>query len=130
DAASPPEGPRRIEPTMAYIANTADDVSVMLDAIGLDSLDQLFDMIPPEYRLSRPLDIPRALGEMELTAEIGARLAQNVGADLRPCFLGGGAYDHFIPAVVDNLASRGEYYTAYTPYQPEASQGTLQATFE
>ncbi|MGE3818521.1 MAG: aminomethyl-transferring glycine dehydrogenase subunit GcvPA [Isosphaeraceae bacterium] len=115
---------------MAYIANTADDVSVMLDAIGLDSLDQLFDMIPPEYRLDRPLAIPKALGEMELTAEISARLSKNVGADQRPCFLGAGAYDHFIPAVVDNLAARGEFYTAYTPYQPEASQGTLQATFE
>lgn len=115
---------------MAYIANTADDVSLMLDAIGLESLDQLFDMIPPEYRLTRPLAIPGALGEMELTAEISARLARNIGADLRPCFLGAGAYDHFIPAVVDQLAARGEFYTSYTPYQPEASQGTLQATFE
>src|SRR5947208_5586003 len=115
---------------MAYIANTPDDVRVMLGAIGLESLDDLFDMIPPEYRLRRPLAIPEALTELELTSEVGALLAKNRGADLRPCFLGGGAYDHFIPAVVDNLASRGEFYTAYTPYQPEASQGTLQATFE
>ena len=115
---------------MAYIANTPDDVRVMLGALGLDSLDQLFDMIPPEYRLKRPLAIPRALGELELTAHVGALIGRNVGADLRPCFLGAGSYDHFIPAVVDNLAARGEYYTAYTPYQPEASQGTLQATFE
>jgi glycine dehydrogenase subunit 1 len=102
----------------------------MLNAIGLDSLDRLFDMIPPEYRLDRPLEIPGALGEMELSAHVGTLLSRNVGADLRPCFLGAGSYDHFIPAVVDNLASRGEFYTAYTPYQPEASQGTLQATFE
>src|SRR3954452_16015047 len=115
---------------MAYIANTPDDVRAMLGAIGLDSLDQLFDMIPPEYRLTRLLDIPEALGEMELTARVGALIGRNAGADLRPCFLGGGCYDHFIPAVVDSLASRGEFYTAYTPYQPEASQGTLQATFE
>ncbi len=115
---------------MAYIANTPDDVRVMLDAIGLDSLDQLFDMIPPEYRLDRPLAIPEALGEMDLTSHVGELLSRNLGADRRPCFLGGGSYDHFIPAVVDNLASRGEFYTAYTPYQPEASQGTLQATFE
>ena len=115
---------------MAYIANTPDDVRVMLGAIGLDSLDQLFDMIPPEYRLNRLLAIPEALGEMELTAHVGSLIARNAGADVRPCFLGGGSYDHFIPAVVDNLASRGEFYTAYTPYQPEASQGTLQATFE
>jgi glycine dehydrogenase subunit 1 len=115
---------------MTYIANTPDDVRVMLEAIGLDSLDQLFDMIPPEYRLQRGLAIPEALGEMELTAHVGGLIGRNAGADIRPCFLGGGSYDHFIPAVVDNLAARGEFYTAYTPYQPEASQGTLQATFE
>jgi glycine dehydrogenase subunit 1 len=115
---------------MAYIANTPDDVRVMLGAIGLDALDQLFDMIPAEYRLKRPLAIPEALGELELTTHVGAELARNIGADARPCFLGAGSYDHFIPAVVDNLAARGEFFTAYTPYQPEASQGTLQATFE
>ena len=74
--------------------------------------------------------MPPALSELELTDRITRTLAQNQGADQRICFLGGGSYDHFIPAVVDNLASRGEFYTAYTPYQPEASQGTLQATFE
>src|SRR4051812_45516210 len=115
---------------MAYLANTPDDVRVMLGTIGLDSLDQLFDMIPPEYRLGRPLAIPPALTEVELTSEVGGLLARNQGADVRPCFLGAGSYDHFIPAVVDSLAARGEFYTAYTPYQPEASQGTLQATFE
>ena len=116
---------------MAYIANTPDDVRVMLGAIGLDSLDQLFDMIPPEYRLERPLAIPRRSTELELTdARRRPCSARTQGADVRPCFLGGGSYDHFIPAVVDNLAARGEFYTAYTPYQAEASQGTLQATFE
>jgi glycine dehydrogenase subunit 1 len=115
---------------MAYIANTPDDVKHMLSAIGLDSLDALFDMIPREFRLDRPLAVPPALTELELTTEVGALIARNQGADRRPCFLGGGSYDHFVPAVVDILASRGEYYTAYTPYQAEASQGTLQATFE
>jgi glycine dehydrogenase subunit 1 len=115
---------------MAYIPNTPDDVRVMLGAIGLDSLDQLFDVIPDDVRLRRPLDIPPALGELELTSHVGALASKNQGADARPCFLGGGSYDHFIPAVVDNLASRGEFYTAYTPYQAEASQGTLQAIFE
>jgi glycine dehydrogenase subunit 1 len=115
---------------MAYIANTPEDVRAMLGAIGLDSLEQLFDMIPPEYRLERPLAVPEALTEMELTAQVRALVGRNAGADVRPCFLGGGSYDHFIPAVVDGLAARGEFYTAYTPYQPEASQGTLQATFE
>jgi glycine dehydrogenase subunit 1 len=115
---------------MAYIANTPEDVRVMLGAIGLDSLDQLFDVIPDEYRLRAPLEIPEALSELELTSHIGSLASKNQGADARPCFLGGGSYDHFIPAVVDNLAARGEFYTAYTPYQAEASQGTLQATFE
>jgi glycine dehydrogenase subunit 1 len=115
---------------MAYIANTPDDVRVMLETIGLTSLDQLFDMVPPEFRLDRPLSIPPALTEFELTNRVTKLLAQNQGADQRVCFLGAGSYDHFIPAVVDNLASRGEFYTAYTPYQGEASQGTLQATFE
>jgi glycine dehydrogenase subunit 1 len=115
---------------MAYIANTPDDVRIMLGAIGLESLEQLFDMIPAEYRLDRPLAIPDALGELELTRQVGSLLERNLGADRRPCFLGGGCYDHFIPAVVDSLAARGEFYTAYTPYQAEASQGTLQATFE
>ncbi|MEO6811535.1 MAG: aminomethyl-transferring glycine dehydrogenase subunit GcvPA [Isosphaeraceae bacterium] len=115
---------------MAYILNTPDDVQVMLAAIGLETLDQLFDMIPPEYRLDRPLDVPRALSELELTTHLKNLAAKNQGSDIRPCFLGGGSYDHFIPAVVDHLAGRGEFYTAYTPYQAEASQGTLQATFE
>jgi glycine dehydrogenase subunit 1 len=115
---------------MAFISNTPDDVRVMLGAIGLDSLDQLFDLIPPELRLNRPLQVPPALTELELTTQIGEILAFNQGADKRVCFLGGGSYDHFIPAVVDQLAGRGEFYTAYTPYQAEASQGTLQATFE
>ena len=115
---------------MAYIANTPDDVRVMLESIGIASLDELFETIPADFRLTRPLAIAPAMGEMELTAHVGAVLARNQGADVRPCFLGGGSYDHFIPAVVDNLSARGEFYTSYTPYQAEASQGTLQATFE
>jgi glycine dehydrogenase subunit 1 len=115
---------------MAYIANTADDTRLMLSEIGLDHIDQLFDLIPADLRLKAPLRVPAALTELELTAHISAIVALNEGADRRACFLGGGSYDHFVPAVVDNLASRGEFYTAYTPYQAEASQGTLQATFE
>jgi glycine dehydrogenase subunit 1 len=115
---------------MAYIANTTDDIKEMLTRIGLDSLDQLFENIPAELRLDRPLEVPPALSELELTDQITRTVSRNLGADQRVCFLGGGSYDHFIPAVVDNLAARGEFYTAYTPYQPEASQGTLQATFE
>ena len=115
---------------MAYILNTEDDTREMLRAVGLESLDQLFDMIPKEFRLGRPLDVPPALTEIELTRHLGKLSASNRGIDDRPCFLGAGAYDHFIPAAVDQLAARGEFYTAYTPYQAEASQGTLQAVFE
>jgi glycine dehydrogenase subunit 1 len=115
---------------MVYEANTPDDLRVMLEAIGLGSLDDLFKTIPQELRRNAALAIPPALTELELTASVSELLAQNQGADRKVCFLGGGAYDHFIPAVVDNLAARGEFYTAYTPYQAEASQGTLQATFE
>jgi glycine dehydrogenase subunit 1 len=115
---------------MAYLANTPEDRASMLKAIGLDSVDRLFDVVPAEFRLDRPLNIPRALSELELTHEISEIVGRNEGADRRVCFLGGGCYDHFIPAVVDQLSGRGEFYTSYTPYQPEASQGTLQAIFE
>lgn len=115
---------------MAYLANTPDDRKVMLDAIGIDSVDRLFDAVPPEFRLTRPLNIAAPLSELELTQGVADIIGRNLGADRRVCFLGGGCYDHFIPAVVDQLASRGEFYTSYTPYQAEASQGTLQAVFE
>ena len=115
---------------MAYILNTPSDVEAMLAAIGVDSLDGLFADVPPEFRLDRPLDVKEALPELALTQHVGELAARNVSADDRPCFLGGGAYDHFVPALVDALASRGEFFTAYTPYQAEASQGTLQAIFE
>ncbi len=115
---------------MVYEANTPDDLRVMLRAIGKKSLDDLFKMIPAEMRAKSLLAIPPALSELELTQSVSHALALNEGADRKVCFLGGGAYDHFIPAAVDNLAGRGEFYTAYTPYQAEASQGTLQATFE
>ncbi len=115
---------------MAYILNTDEDVRQMLSEIGVSSVDELFDSAPASVRLQRPLAIERALGELELSALVGELAGKNQGSDKLVCFLGGGSYDHFIPAVVDSLASRGEFYTAYTPYQAEASQGTLQATFE
>jgi glycine dehydrogenase subunit 1 len=115
---------------MPYLPNTAEDRQAMLSAIGLDSLDELFAMVPAELRLERPLDLPPALTELELTAHMTGLAAKNVSAAQRVSFLGGGSYDHFIPAVVDALASRGEFYTSYTPYQPEVSQGNLQVFFE
>jgi len=115
---------------MPYFPNTPDDQRAMLEAIGAASTDELFDTIPAELRLNRPLDVPDAMGELELTRHVGALAAENRPAGQSACFLGGGSYDHFIPAAVDVVASRSEFYTAYTPYQPEASQGTLQAMFE
>jgi glycine dehydrogenase subunit 1 len=96
----------------------------------VDSLSALFDQIPLDLRRAQPLDLPKPLTEMELEALLRELAGKNLGATSRACFLGGGVYDHFIPAAVDEIVTRGEYYTAYTPYQAEASQGSLQAFFE
>jgi glycine dehydrogenase subunit 1 len=102
----------------------------MLAAIGVSSVEDLFAKIPPELRLKRPLNIPAGMSEMELQSHVHRLLAKNEAAGDAVCFLGGGANDHFIPSVVDAVAGGSEIYTAYTPYQAEASQGTLQAIFE
>ena len=115
---------------MAYLPNTEADQQAMLREIGAASMEELLESIPAELRLQRPLDLPPALGELELTALLERLAAANLSTQQAVCFLGAGAYDHFVPAVVDFVASRSEFYTAYTPYQPEASQGTLQAMFE
>lgn len=115
---------------MSYILNTDADQKAMLEKIGVASLDALFQMVPAAFRLGRPLDVPPALSEMELEQHMRELAGRNISADNAVCFLGGGSYDHFIPAAVDAVASRSEYYTAYTPYQAEASQGSLQAFFE
>jgi glycine dehydrogenase subunit 1 len=114
----------------AYLLNTPEDVAAMLARIGVPSVEALFANIPPALRFGRLLDIPPALSEIELTAHMQALANKNQSATDAVCFLGGGAYDHFIPSVVDVIASRSENYTAYTPYQAEASQGTLQAIYE
>jgi glycine dehydrogenase subunit 1 len=115
---------------MPYVLNTPDDRAAMLERIGVATVEDLFAPIPAELRLQRPLAIPPALSEMELSRHIQGLAAKNRPAGDAVCFLGGGAYDHFIPSVVDAIAGRSEFYTAYTPYQAEASQGTLQAVFE
>ncbi len=115
---------------MPYIFNTPDEQRAMLEAIGAKSIDELFASIPSELRLARPLDLPPALCELELAQLMGELSALNRHTNNSICFLGGGSYDHFVPAAVDMLASRGEFYTSYTPYQPEVSQGNLQAMFE
>jgi glycine dehydrogenase subunit 1 len=115
---------------LSYVLNTADDRRAMLKQIGVESVEDLFGSIPEGLRLKRPLKVPVALSEIELTRHLKALAARNRSADDAVCFLGGGSYDHFTPAVVDAIASRSEFYTAYTPYQAEASQGSLQAFFE
>src|SRR5688572_26324185 len=115
---------------MPYFYNTPDDIAAMLKAVGVGSLDELFASVPAELRLKRPLEIPAALSELELAQQMQALAAKNTHVGQKVCFLGGGAYDHFVPAVVDAIASRGEFYTSYTPYQPEVSQGNLQVMFE
>lgn len=115
---------------MPYIFNTPEDQRQMLEAIGAASVDELFDQIPTDLKLARPLDLPPAMGELELTQHLTHLAQRNRAADELVCFLGAGSYDHFIPAAVDTIASRGDFYTSYTPYQPEVSQGNLQAMFE
>lgn len=115
---------------MPYFANTPDDERAMLAAIGVRSIEELYQLVPADLRLARELNLPPALTEVELTQHMGELAARNESAADNVCFLGGGSYDHFIPAIVDTIASRGEFYTSYTPYQPEASQGNLQAFFE
>jgi glycine dehydrogenase subunit 1 len=101
----------------------------MLEAIGLASAEQLFESIPHELRLQRPLNTPAALSEIELLDKFEQLGARNAAAR-RASFLGAGAYSHYIPTIVDHIISRSEFFTAYTPYQPEISQGTLQTIFE
>ena len=115
---------------MSYVLNTPADQKAMLQAIGAASPLELFQSIPEHLQLRRPLNVPVALTEMELEQHVTALGGRNLSADRAVCFLGGGSYDHFIPAVVDTVAARSEFYTAYTPYQAEASQGSLQAFFE
>jgi glycine dehydrogenase subunit 1 len=113
-----------------FSPHTDDDVRRMLDRVGLGSIDELFDQIPPGVRLDRPLDIPEGLSEMELVADLRGLAARNRSGDDLVCFAGAGAYDHYVPALVWALTGRSEFYTSYTPYQPELSQGVLQVLFE
>jgi glycine dehydrogenase subunit 1 len=116
---------------MSYLYATEHDRQRMLESIGVDSIEALLAaQIPEAARLNRSLSIPPGLTEIELERRMRQLAGRNVGVERAVCFLGAGAYDHFIPAVVDALASRGEYYTSYTPYQAEVSQGNLQVMFE
>jgi glycine dehydrogenase subunit 1 len=113
-----------------FAPHTDTDLQEMLETCGLSSVDDLFGHLPSSVALDRDLDIPEGLSEMELVADLRALAGKNRHVDDLICFAGGGAYDHYVPALVWALAGRSELYTSYTPYQPELSQGVLQALFE
>ncbi len=117
-------------PTHRYIPNASEDVREMLEVIGVPSIDRLFDSIPAEVKLNRLLDVPGPWSEIESRRWFRALASRNATAVDHASFLGGGAYAHYQPACIDQLLLRGEFLTAYTPYQPEVSQGTLQSIFE
>lgn len=113
-----------------YIANTGEDKKEMLKTIGADSALELFKDIPEEVRLNRELNLEKAKSELEVSKVIKDLANKNRNIDELTCFLGAGSYDHYIPSIIKHILSRSEFYTAYTPYQPEISQGTLQSVFE
>ncbi|MBI1737269.1 MAG: aminomethyl-transferring glycine dehydrogenase subunit GcvPA [Candidatus Rokubacteria bacterium] len=115
---------------MRYLPTTAREQREMLATIGAGSIEDLLVRVPAKARLSRPLSLPPALAEMDLVRHMRALANRNADADGTVCFLGGGAYDHYVPSPINHLVLRGEFFTAYTPYQPEASQGTLRTIYE
>jgi len=115
---------------MRYLSTTTSQRTDMLRTIGVDDVEGLIDRIPSKARLGRELAIPAALAEGDLIAHLRGLAEQNADADRFVTFLGGGAYDHYIPSPVNHMLLRGEFFTAYTPYQPEASQGTLRSIYE
>jgi len=114
-----------MEDFIRYIPHTEEDCRKMLETIGAKTVEDLFEIIPKEYRLRKPLSLPNPLSEPDLIRHL-----EDLQSPIFSSFLGAGTYHHFIPAVVSAMTSRSEFYTAYTPYQPEISQGTLQAIFE
>jgi glycine dehydrogenase subunit 1 len=115
---------------MRYISNTPDQQKEMLQTIGVSSIEDLLVRVPAKARLSRPLNLAPALAEMDLVRHLRTLSQANADADDYACFLGAGSYDHAVPSPINHLISRGEFFTAYTPYQPEASQGTLRSIYE
>jgi glycine dehydrogenase subunit 1 len=113
-----------------YTSATDADRTAMLAEIGAESAEELFEQIPSEVRLDRALDLPDGMSEQEVFEHLRSLAARNADADSELCFLGAGMYDHYVPALVDAILSRSEFLTPYTPYQPEVSQGGLQAMFE
>lgn len=113
-----------------YIPSTEAVKKEMLDAIGVDSIEDLFSDIPKELRVKGDLDLNKSLSEIEASKEIRGMAKKNKTTDELTCFLGAGTYDHYIPSIIKHIITRGEFLTSYTPYQPEISQGTLQMIFE
>ena len=122
--------PDPLQSTHRYIPNASEDIREMLEVVGVDSIDRLFDTIPDDVKLKELLNIPGPWSEIETRRWFRALAARNLTATDHVSFLGGGAYAHYQPACIDQLLLRAEFLTAYTPYQPEVSQGTLQAIFE
>ncbi|MBI9100301.1 MAG: aminomethyl-transferring glycine dehydrogenase subunit GcvPA [Spirochaetaceae bacterium] len=114
---------------MSFLSNMKKDRDIMLEKIGINSVDELFSDVPEDKRFPE-IHMPPALSEPEILLELSRMSAKNASAECYDWFLGGGVYNHFVPSVVPALTSRGEFLTAYTPYQPEVSQGTLEAIFE
>ena len=115
---------------MSYIPNTEADRAEMLAAMGMKSLDDLFAPIPTPLQFQGELNIPPRMDQVTLARHLARLAGQNVHADAMPCFLGAGIYDHYVPPTVAAITGRSEFYTSYTPYQPEVSQGMLQSIFE
>jgi glycine dehydrogenase subunit 1 len=115
---------------MSFVPNTDDDRNEMLKTIGVSSFDELIKDIPESIRLNKPLNLPPQLSEYEIIKLLQSYADKNKTAATHTCFMGGGSYDHFIPAIVGSVLERPEFKTAYTPYQAEVSQGTLQAMYE
>src|SRR6187551_2851985 len=114
---------------MSYVPHTEEEKRRMLGALGLGSIDELFEQIPADLQFHGRLGVPAAMPELELRRHFRELAGRNETASERPCFLGAGLYDHYVPSVVGTVVGRGEFYTAYTPYQPEMSQGTLQSIY-
>jgi glycine dehydrogenase subunit 1 len=113
-----------------YTSATDSDRDEMLAAIGVDSVEELFEQVPEPLRLSRSLDLPEGMSEAEVHERLAALAGRNADVEEQVCFIGAGMYDHYVPAIVDAITQRSEFLTPYTPYQPEISQGGLQAMFE
>ncbi|MFZ2960107.1 MAG: aminomethyl-transferring glycine dehydrogenase subunit GcvPA [Candidatus Ozemobacteraceae bacterium] len=114
----------------SYLPNTPEEIKQMLAAIGVPSIEELFSEIPAALRLNRPLNLPEGVSEAEAVQKLSDLSEQNVATDELACFIGAGIYDHRIPLVLNHLLLRGDFFTAYTPYQAEIAQGTLQAIYE